>query len=365
MCAVTSECAVASTTGSASAGGAFDRAIEVVLPRTVKLYGLKVGRQAGYGTGVVVSKDGLVLTVFSLLIDARQLRAVTSDGTRYGADVVHRDPQRQLALIRLKPLDEEGRQPTAISFPHFDIPCNSSGSGSSNPQDPGSCDRLLRPGDWVLTAGNPFKVAEGAEPVSIAHGVFSARTRLDARRGVREFRYQGDVLVIDAITSNPGAPGSAVVNLDGEFVGMIGRVVTSNLTHTHFNYAIPRDVLSDYLLEATQSEPATVAEAVPTTEGGGNTMLGAGIRVTRTGYRRIPPFVERVRRGSPALHAGVRKDDLILSVNGRSVADVEAYDDRMGKAAPNEPIDLVIRRGRRILTIRIEPTRSKPQGMEP
>jgi len=108
-------------------GGAFDRAIDSALPRVVKLYGLGVGAQAGYGTGVVVSSDGLVLTVLSLLIDARRVRAVTADGTHYEAEVVHRDNARQLALLRLKPPDQGGdataKQDSVNPFEFFDLAC--------------------------------------------------------------------------------------------------------------------------------------------------------------------------------------------------------------------------------------------------
>lgn len=332
----------------ADTGGAFDRAIEAVVPRVVKLYGLRAGAQVGYGTGVIVSEDGLVMTVSSLLIDARNIRAVTSDGTLYGADVVHRDHGRQLALLRLKPStgpDASGETSQVGLFPFYDL----------------AEDVRLIPGDWVLAAGNAFKVADGAEPVSIAHGVFSARTRLDARRRLRDFPYHGDVLVVDAITSNPGAPGSALVNIDGALVGMVGRVVVSNLTHTNFNYAVPRDILYEYFLEATgAARDVTNPAGQPSRRGSESTAtsrdrVDLGIRLSQIGYRRVLPFVERVRSGSPAQKAGLRKDDLILSVNGRSVPDVAAYEDRLRMLAPDEPVELVINRGRTILQIHIEP----------
>ncbi len=329
----------------AALGGGFDRAIDAVVPRVVKLYGLSVGSQAGYGTGVLASPDGLVLTVLSLLIDARRVRAVTSDGTVYEAEVVRRDPSRQLALLRLKPPDHGGEAAASRDavgpLPYFDLNCGAD-----------AAEGALRPGDWVIAAGNPFKVAEGAEPVSIAHGVFSARTELDARRQVKEFPYRGDVLAIDAVTSNPGAPGSAVVDVEGRFVGMIGREVVSNLTHTHFNYAVPRDVLCEFFNEATGAMPraASAATASPS-----EAAVDPGIRLTRTGYRNIPPLVDRVRRGSPAELAGVRKDDLILSLNGKNVANAEEYDEQLRYVPRDRPVDLVVRRGRSIVAIHIEP----------
>ncbi|MEK7731559.1 MAG: S1C family serine protease, partial [Planctomycetota bacterium] len=266
------------------------------------------------------------------------------DGTHYEAEVVRRDNTRQLALLRLKPPDQGGDTaipPDAICpFAHFDLKCGAADEAA------------LRPGDWVLAAGNPFKVADGAEPVSVVHGVFSARTRLDARRQVKEFPYHGDVLVIDAITSNPGAPGSAVVDVDGRFVGMIGREVVSNLTHTHFNYAVPRDVLCEFFKEATGVTPR---DALAAAASGSERAVDPGIRLTRTGYRDIPPMVDRVRRGSAAELAGVRQDDLILSLNGKNVANPEEYDERLRSIAAGEGIDLVIRRGRNVVTIRLEP----------
>jgi len=324
----------------ARAGG-FDRAIESALPRVVKLYGLGAGQQAGYGSGVLVSSDGDVLTVFSLLIDARRIRAVTADGTPYQAEVVFRDAKRQLALLRLKADTDGGAAAVAEGpFPYFET-----GQEAS-----------LTSGDWIVAAGNAFQVAE---QVSLAHGIFSTRTRLDARRRLKDFSYRDDVLVIDAITSNPGAPGSAVVNLAGEFVGMIGRVVTSNRTHTNLNYAIPRDVLDVFYREA-KAPAAVVAErgaaSIDETIAKADDVkpFDPGIRITRVGYQSVLPFVERVRFGSPAQRAGVRKDDLILSINGRAVPDARSYGERLELLAPDEPIELVIRRGERIITARIE-----------
>ncbi len=332
---------------STNASG-FDRAIDIASARVVKLYGVGAGMQEGYGTGVLVSPDGQVLTVSSLLIGARQILAVAHDGSRYGASLVHRDPARQLALLRLHPYDathpvdqsntqdSEAETDSVGPFPFFDL----------------TVDTALEPGDWVIAAGNAFKVADGAERMSIAHGVFSVATRLDARRRARDFPYQGECLVIDAITSNPGAPGSALVNLDGGFLGMTGRVVLSNLTHTHLNHAIPRSVLLDFVEEANaraggETEVAMVKAEAPQ-------IVDLGIRLSRAGYRTILPFVERVRRNSPAARAGIKRDDLILSINGRAVDNVQDFDTRMKGTAPGERVLLVIRRGRIILDVQIE-----------
>jgi len=323
---------------ASSAGNGFEQAIDSALPRVVKLYGVRAGQQVGYGSGILVSGDGLVLTVFSILVDAPTIRAVDANGRRYEAALLRRDFDRQLALLRLKSGDGEhdSRSSEGMTFPYFDL----------------TIETTIQPGEWTLAAGNAFKVAEGAEPVSLAHGVFSTRTRLDARRRVKDFPYRGDVLVIDAVTSNPGASGSALVNLQGDFLGMIGRAVTSNLTHTHLNYAIPRDVLLEFVREVTNPEAARIAQGE---EAADDEAWDVGIRLTRVGYRDVLPFVEKVRRDSPAARAGVRPDDLIITLNGRQTATVADYDHEAKSLHADEPVDLVVRRGERIVAIRLEP----------
>lgn len=333
--------------------GELDRAIEAALPRVVKLYGVGVGPQAGYGSGVIISDDGLVVTVFSLLIDAKRLRAVTADGRTFEAEVIARDYDRQLALIRMK-APENATASEPYSLPYFDIRC--AGPEAADAPD---CSALLRPGDWVLAAGNSFKVAEGAEPVSLTHGVFSTRTRLDARRRVKDIPYRGEVLVIDAITSNPGAPGGAVVNLEGEFVGLIGREVLSNLTHTHFNYAMPRDVIDDFVHTALQKPGDDTLARLDALSSAEKPQTDSGIRLMKSGYKELPPMIERVQWGSAAEKAGLRKDDVILSVNGRSVPDLDSYEERMSRIAADESIDFVVQRGQQILSLRVEPSAAK------
>ncbi|MCO6438259.1 MAG: serine protease [Phycisphaerae bacterium] len=331
--------------------GGFADPIAEANARVVKLYGLGAGLQAGYGTGILVSSDGLVLTVESLLIDARSVLVVDSAGRRFDADVVKRDSPRQLALLKIRSLRDGDPAEAGVArdngtttelgpFEHYDLRCE--GTGES------ACHAPLLPGDWLIVAGNAFKVADGPEPVSIAHGVLSARVRLDARRQLRDFPYTGEVLVIDAITSNPGAPGSAVVNLDGELVGMVGRGVISNRTATHLNYAMPRAVLWDFFREATGVESESKKEAIEHWSA-----EAMGLHVHSAGYRKVLPFIEHVRRDSPAARAGIRADDLILSVNNFNLPDADTLEARIADIPMNEAVEVVLRRGRSIRTVRV------------
>jgi len=313
---------------SVAFGGAFDRAIDQVIPRTVRLYGAKAGLSAGYGSGVLISGDGLVVTVYSLLLEAEHLRVVADDGTTYGAEILGSDSDLQLVLLRLQSLPTYNRRGEHIAGPALD--------GSSLAYFVPGDSASLTAGDWVLAAGNPFKVAVGAEPVSVTVGVFSTRTQLDAKRKTRDFPYEGDVLVIDAITSNPGAPGGPLVDIKGDWVGLVGRVVTSNRTHTNFNYALPVEVVMDFVDSVLHPRPADDHAAAERPE------PYHGIKLFELGYRKNMVYVDAVKRGSPAQSAGLRKDDLIVSVDGRSVEDIATFHDFLRTKSPGDTLNLVV-----------------------
>ncbi|MFQ5492300.1 MAG: S1C family serine protease [Phycisphaerae bacterium] len=313
-------------------------AIALAQARTVKLYGLGAGPETGYGSGLVVSPDGQVLTTLSLLIDATNIRAVTPDGTLYFADVIARDPRRQMALLQLRPHDD----PDA---PIADLPAFVTGSSAS-----------LQPGDWLLAAGNPFKVAEGAEPVSVSLGVFGGFTRLDARRRRQDYPFRGRVLVLDAVTANPGAAGGPVVDVTGQWVGMVGRVVVSNLTHTQFNHAFPVETCLEFLQQARDPDSTGMTPALddPTAA---ITPTSLGIDLFEMGYKKKLVFIERIKPGSPAQQAGLKPDDLVVSAMGKNVADLAGFRRILGDLHGPDALQLVVIRNQKpvALSIPLEP----------
>ncbi|MCP4245794.1 MAG: serine protease [bacterium] len=315
--------------GASTDGAGFDRAIGAAIARTVKLYGMGAGLEPGYGSGIVVSPEGQVLTVDSILIDARRIRAVTADGRQFHASVVFRDHDRQMALLQLKAPDEDDAGPQGM-------PAFTEGRSDG-----------LQPGDWVIAAGNLFNVAAGSEPVSIATGVFSGRTRLDARRRERDYPFRGEVLAIDAITSNPGAPGGPLVDLEGNWVGMIGRVVVSRTTHTQFNHAFTVEQCLEFLRDARGESSGSGDPRARRTDDDAvdpAKLVDAGIKLFEMGYRKKLVYVESVRHDSPAARAGLRSDDLIVSADGREVADVAAFRRLLSGLSPGQTLELVVLR---------------------
>lgn len=314
--------------------------------RVVKIYGAGIGEAHGYASGVVVSRDGLVVTVLGLFLETTNLRAVAPDGYVYRAEPIYRDEYRQLALLKLarypENVDTEAsvdRQMTPVDLEAFERADRAS----------------AQTGDWIFAVGNIFKVAEGEEPVSVLKGIVSARRKMDALRGAQDFPFRGEVLVLDAITSTPGAPGSALVDLEGRWVGLVGEIVTARQTNTFLNYAYPIEEIEAFLKDARSGTMVATRPSTPDAPPGYH-----GIRLSRIAYRRQLPFVEKVAAGSPAAEAGVKTDDLIVSANGTAIPQARVFNELCERLHAGDELSLIVKRGERLVSIRFKLTEAPP-----
>lgn len=303
-------------------------AITATRPRVVKLYGAGIGRTKAYGTGIVVSADGRILTVMTALLESPMLNAVFDDGRRLPARVVRRDETRRLALLEVDSADP-------LDAPCFDLAADA-------PE--------LAPGEPVLAAANVFRVADGPEAVSFSAGAFGGLARLDARRRTQDFPYTGDVLLTDVIVATPGSAGGALVDVRGALVGMIGPMVISNATNTWLNYALPTAELRLFV-DGGDSTPD--GRGFAAAEASGLTPVAFGIRLFDVGGRVRPAYVERVRAGTPADAAGVMPDDLIISINNQSVQTCDDVRARLAALRTGAAIELLVKRGDDVVMLNI------------
>lgn len=305
-------------THAAETDGAFKNAIAAAQARTVKIYGAGIGRVTGYGTGILVSANGEILTTQGAYLSTENLRVGTPDGKIHRAKIVRRDIGLQLALLSI-----EADTPDYFSL-------------NAKP---------VKTGDWVLAVTNAFKVADGEEPLSVTLGVVSLRTRLDARRGFHNVDYTAEAILIDAITSNPGASGGAVVTAQGELAGMVGKVAASNQTGTRLNYAVPADILADFIAGKTNT-PA-VAEIKKG---------DLGIRLFRLGGRNAPAFIDRVIKGSAADKAGLKSDDLVVAIDGRPIKNAADFTKQASAIVADKEILVIVKRNNELIQTPITPT---------
>jgi serine protease Do len=299
---------------------------EQVNEKMVKLFGIGGFRGiTPYGTGVVVSSDGYVLTASSPMLDTPELLVHLWDGRRLRAKVVVTEPELDASLIKIEKVDD---------LPHFDV-----GQAAKAPQ--------AQAGDWVLAFSNQFEIATREEPMSVQHGVIAAYQKLRGRRGIFEVPFSGDVYVIDAITNNPGAGGGAVTTLKGELIGIVGKELKNTLSDTWINYAVPVQSLASFVEKGRKGEYKPI---VKPKQLAGPTGYHGLILVPNV-VERTPPFVEDTIPGSPAARAGLKPDDLIVYVNGDKITSVKEFRDLVDKAGPGTIFKIEVRRGDKLTTV--------------
>lgn len=298
-------------------------AIDASQPKVVKIFGAGAGRIESYGTGILVSDEGHVLTTQGGILDGRRVRVLTADGSSYEASVLKRDRIRQLALLKID----------AENMDHFTL--------SDRP--------VGKKGDWIVAVSNAFRVADQDESLSVMMGIISLRTSMTAKLNSRDIAYRGDLVLIDAITSNPGAGGGAVVTSDGKLVGMIGKIINSSDTNTRLNYAVPNEALYRFVNDIP--DPESVGDDKNKLVQG--TVVDWGIRIFRLGGKRDPAYVDRVVSGSPAAKAGIKPDDLVVSIAGEKIGNVRQFDQVIKQPSDSTDQIVVVKRGRELLRLTV------------
>jgi serine protease Do len=341
----------------ARADESFARVADEVNQKTVKLFGSGGFRGVPhYGTGILVSADGYILTASSVMLDTVDLRVHLADGRRMHAQTIATEPQLDIALVKIDKVE---------NLPFFDVT-----EAAKRP--------LAAVGTGVLAFSNQFEIATRDEPLSVEHGVIAAYTKLHGRRGIYEAPFSGEVYLVDAITNNPGAAGGALTTRKGELLGIIGKELRNTLTDTWVNYAVPvqakvegkRDEqkvtvsIVDFFENAKAGKYTKVLEKDKLTGPGGY----HGLVLVPNVVDRTPPYVDAVQLNSPAAKAGFKPDDLIVYVEGEQVGSIKTWRELVDKAPPGSEFRVEVRRGDKLMTLTLKleesktgPTTRKPQ----
>jgi serine protease Do len=256
------------------------------------------------------------------VLDADDLAVVLDDGRKYAAKVAGVDPVSELAVLELP---TEGEQ-----LPAFDL----------------NKAVAARVGDRVLAFSNLYNIAGGDEPVSVLQGVVTAIAPLEARRGGFQSNYHGAVYVVDAAANNPGAAGGALVNWNGELVGLLGKELRSRATGAWLHYALPIGEIAETVQSLREGRsldaaPTTAAPLEPLS------LAALGLVLVPDVLERTPPYVDAVFPKSPAAEAGLRPDDLIVFVGGEPTASCKAVVEAIGRREKFDEVRVsVLRRGK-------------------
>ena len=268
-------------------------------------------RNSGLGSGVIVSANGYILTNFHVIDGADDIQVSLNDNKTYKAKVIGSDPESDLAILQIN-----ADKLPAITFGQIDN---------------------LRVGDVVLAIGNPFGVGQ-----TVTMGIVSALGR--SHLGINTFE---NFIQTDAAI-NPGNSGGALVDANGNLIGINSAIYSRSGGSLGIGFAIPvstaRSIMEQIIrtgavtrgwigVEAQEITPE-LAESfgLPDTEGA---------------------LIAGVVRGSPADAAGIRPGDVLLSVSSKPVKDPQVMLDLIAALTPDERVNFRLRRDKSILEVQV------------
>ena len=267
------------------------------------------------GSGVIISEDGYIVTNNHVIEGATKLRVTLPDGRAFDAKTIGTDPATDVALIKID----------ASGLPTLPF-------GSSDD---------LRLGEWVLAIGYPMELQS-----TITAGIVSAKSRqlgaLNNRYGIESF-IQTDAAV------NPGNSGGALVNTRGELVGINTIIKTSTGSYVGYSFAVPETIVRKVVVDLKESgvvQRAVLGISFRAIDQQFIDELGDDSDIKEIGGI----YVASVSEGGSASEAGLRKGDVILSVDGVAVNDSATFLEQIGKRRPGDEITLKLRRGEKEIT---------------
>jgi len=267
-------------------------------------------REEGLGSGIIVRPDGYILTNHHVIDNVDQIQVELPDKRVFDAKVIGDDAPSDLAVVKI---DATGLRPLAVA----------------------DSDRA-RVGDVVLAVGNPLGVGQ-----TVTSGIISAKGRTT---GASAQGYE-DFIQTDA-PINEGNSGGALVNLQGQLVGINSQIVTPTGGNVGLGFAIPSNMahsVMDQLIAHGRVRRAKLGVTVqPVTADVASALKLAEIRGA---------LVNSVEPDSPGARAGLQAGDVILEVQGRNVADGNDLRNAVSSSEPGTSITLQIVRDGKPLSI--------------
>lgn len=263
----------------------------------------------GFGSGVIISKDGYIITNNHVIDKANEIEVTLNDNSKYTAKLVGADPQTDIALLKI-----EGKE-----FPY--IPFGNSDN--------------LKVGEWVLAVGNPFNLTS-----TVTAGIVSAKGRGGMGSGGNNIQ---SFIQTDAAI-NRGNSGGALVNTNGELIGINTMIYSQTGDFAGYGFAVPISIAGKVVADI--KEYGTVQRAV----------LGVMIQDLSVAKEANPDktkglninegvYVGGFAEMSPAKQAGVEEGDVITAINGVKVRNVSELQDQVNRFRPGDKVKVDLKRG--------------------
>ncbi|MEZ5002815.1 MAG: Do family serine endopeptidase [Chitinophagales bacterium] len=262
------------------------------------------GPQLASGSGVIITADGYIATNNHVVEDADNITVTLNDKREYKAKLIGTDPNTDLAVIKI---NDEGLE--HLSFANSDD---------------------VQVGEWVLAVGNPFNLAS-----TVTAGIVSAKGR-----NINILREKAGNVAIESFIQtdaavNPGNSGGALVDLDGNLVGINTAIATPTGTFAGYSFAVPSNLVKkvvndmiDYgvVQRGYMGVSITSLTAEQAEEFGIDNIQGV--------------LVSEIVEGSGADDAGILPGDVITKINGITVKSSPELQELVGTYSPGDKINV-------------------------
>ena len=270
--------------------------------------------QIGTGSGVIISPDGYIVTNNHVIEGAQTIEITTNDNKTYTAELIGTDSNTDIALLKIEALEP-------LSYSIF---------GDSND---------AKVGEWVLAVGNPFNLTS-----TVTAGIISAKSRDLSGKNTQSF-IQTDAAV------NPGNSGGALVNTNGELIGINTAITSQTGSYIGYSFAVPSNIARKVIEDLM--EFGNVQNGILGVIGGElNSKNSKEFGVNETeGF-----FVNDIQKGSGAEKAGIEKGDIIQRIDGVTISKFSDLKGFLNTKNPNDTVKVLILRDgeQKNLTVTLE-----------
>ena len=284
---------------------------------------IQTPERTGFGSGVIISKDGYIVTNNHVIDGADEISVTLNDNRQFKGRIIGTDEETDLALIKIEGDD----------FPTIPV-------GDSD---------ALKVGEWVLAVGNPFNLTS-----TVTAGIVSAKARslgmgqMTGKQGIESY-IQTDAAI------NQGNSGGALVNARGELVGINTAIYSETGNFAGYSFAVPVSIAGKVVSDLKQY--GVVQRAV------------LGVMISDTQYvpdedkERVKAlegaYVGGFAERSSAKEAGIEKGDVIIAINGAKVKSASALQEQISKYRPGDKVEVKVDRNGDTKTFTVELTNAQ------
>jgi Do/DeqQ family serine protease len=284
----------------------------VTNPMMEFFYGYRGGQQqeqVGTGSGVIISEDGYIVTNNHVVKDAQDLEVTLNNRKVYKAKVIGTDSKMDIALLKI---DSDEKLP----YTTF--------ANSDN----------VKVGEWVLAVGNPYNLTS-----TVTAGIVSAKARNIGENSIQSF-IQTDAAV------NPGNSGGALVNTNGELIGINTMISSMTGSYVGYSFAVPSNVTKKIIEDIM--EFGNVQRGILGVEGGElNASASKELGISDTdGF-----YINRVTKGSGAEKSGLKKGDIIVKLDNSSVTSYADIQNVLNTKRPNDKVNVTLKRNGKLINV--------------